>query len=214
MKQADVLAHYRHLRGISTRHHNAALARVAGTSLLEHAKHLGLAYGRALVAESDEEMTLAFDLAVHTARPGRSRAIDRYAKVTSLSPGSDEAIVLDAIRQARFSLWRIQSRHETAGLIVKDVLRDETTWLVDESLTENANSGLTFAARLCWPTAFAMTCGVVVPVSAELAEDTLLDSAGLSQHTELEQLADDPRFAVAIYRKALNAGVMEHVIFR
>jgi len=45
--------------------------------MLERAKHLGLAYGRSVLAESEEEMTLVFDLAVHTAKPGRSRAIDR-----------------------------------------------------------------------------------------------------------------------------------------
>ena len=57
-----------------------------GRAILEQAKHLGLAYGQALVAESEEEMTLIFDLAIHTAKPGRSRAIDRYAKSVSSSP--------------------------------------------------------------------------------------------------------------------------------
>ena len=214
MQQRDVLEHYRHLRGISTRHHSAALARLAGPTLLEQAKHLGLAYGRALVAESEEEMTLIFDLAVHTARPGRSRAIDRYAKATAPPPGSDEASALEAIRQAQFSLWRIESHHEIVGLVVTDVLRDKETWLVDESLTESAEPGLTFAARLYWPAAFAMICGVVVPVDAELVEDTLFDNMALLHHTEPNRFADDPRFAAAIYRSALNAGIMDHVIFR
>lgn len=214
MKQADIIAHYRYLRGISTRHHHDALVRVAGASLLDHAKHLGLANRRALVAESDEEMTLVFDLAVHMAKPGRSRAIDRYAKALSLLPGSDEAKVLDAIRDAEFSLWQIASHHEIAGLVVKDILRGKETWLVDEALTQNAQLGLTFASRLFWPAAFAMTCGVVVPVDAELLESTLLDSAGLSHHPGPTQLANDPRFAAAIYRKAINAGTMDGVIFR
>jgi hypothetical protein len=79
MQQRDILEHYRHLREISTRHQSAALARLAEPTLLEQAKHLGLAYGRALIADSEEEMTLIFDLAIHSAKPGRSRAIDRYA---------------------------------------------------------------------------------------------------------------------------------------
>jgi hypothetical protein len=137
MQQRDILEHYRHLRGISTRHHSGALSRLAQPTLLEQAKHLGLAYGRALVAESEEEMTLLFDLAVHTAKPGRSRAIDRYAKATALPMGSDEANTLEAIRHAKFSLWRIEAHHPAAGLVVKDVLRDNETWLVDESLTNS-----------------------------------------------------------------------------
>ena len=65
-----------------------------------------------LVAESLDEMTLAFDLAIHTARPGHSRAIDRYARAAQLPPGSDEFVVLEAMRQARFSVWRVERRHE------------------------------------------------------------------------------------------------------
>ena len=42
MPQRDILERYRHLRGITTRHHSAALARLAGPTLLEQAKHLGL----------------------------------------------------------------------------------------------------------------------------------------------------------------------------
>ena len=36
------------------------------------------------------------------------------------------------MRHARFSVWRINQRHETAGLIITDVLREAEVWLVDE----------------------------------------------------------------------------------
>ena len=214
MQREEILDRYRHLRAISTRHHNAALDCLARPAIMERAKHLGLAYGQALVAESDEEMTLIFDLALHTAKPGRSRAIDRYAKAAAFSGGSDEARALDAICGARFSVWRIKRRHETAGLIVTDVLRDRDTWLLDEALTISAQPGLAFAGRLCWPAEFAMTCGVVVPVDAELLEDVMLDSLTWLRNADPDQLADDPRFAAAIYRSALDAGIMESVVFK
>jgi hypothetical protein len=96
------------------------------------------------------------------------------------SSGSDEASTLDAIRHAKFSLWRTESHHETGGLVVKDMLRDKETWLVDKSLTDSAEPGLTFAARLCWLGAFAMTRGVVVPVNADWWRDTLIDNMACS----------------------------------
>jgi hypothetical protein len=37
------------------------------------------------------------DLAIHTAPPGRSRVIDRYARSAQLPPGSDEALMLEAM---------------------------------------------------------------------------------------------------------------------
>ncbi len=143
MLQGEILDRYHQLRAISTRHHSGALDCLARPAILEQAKHLGLAYGQALVAESEEEMTLLFDLAIHTAKPGRSRAIDRYAKSVALQPGSDEELTLEAMRRAKFSLWRVDRRHEAAGVIVADLLRNSETWLVDEGLAFTAEPGMT-----------------------------------------------------------------------
>jgi hypothetical protein len=214
MQREEILDRYRHLRAISARYHSEALDRLAGPAILEQAKHLGLTYGQALLAETEEELALIFDLAIHTAKPGRSRAIDRYTKGAKISSGADEAYMLEAMRQARFSVWRIERRHQATGLIVADLLRDRDTWLVDEGLTLSAEPGMTFASRLCWPADFAITCGVVVPVNADLMEEILLDSMAWLRHVSLDKVADDPRFATAIYRAALEAGIMDGVVFK
>ncbi len=142
MPNTEILDRYRCLRAISTHHHSGTLNCLARPAILEQAKHLGLAYGRTLVAESEEEMTLLFDLAIYTAKPGRSRAIDRYAKSAMVQPGSDEARTLEAMCQARFSLWRVERQHETAGVIVADLLRHSETWLLDQGLTLSAHPGI------------------------------------------------------------------------
>ena len=98
--------------------------------------------------------------------------------------------------------------------MVKDMLRDRETWLVDEALTVSAPSGLTFASRLYWPAEFAMTCGVVVPTDAELMDDVLIEGTAWTRYADPEQFADDPRFATAVYRTALNSGIMDHVVFQ
>jgi hypothetical protein len=126
-------------------------------SSLAHAKRLGLAVGQTLLAESEEEMILAFDLALYTAKDGRSRPLDRYARAARLAPGSDEARMLDAMRAARFSIWRIEQPHTTAGLIVTDVLRDAQGWLIDEQLEASAPEGMAFAGRLSNPESFVIT---------------------------------------------------------
>ncbi|WP_428532519.1 hypothetical protein [Rhodopila sp.] len=213
MQQQDILDRYRRLREIGNRHHQAALDHLAQPTIMERAKHLGLTHHGSFTTDSDEEMTLAFDLAVHTARRGRSRAIDRYAKaVTCADP--DEARVLDAIRNARFSLWRIVRRHDVAGLVVEDVLRERETWMIDEALTASVAPGQAFAGRLCWPDEFAIICGVVVPISAELIEEALLEAGYWAEDRPLRDIADDPRLAVAIYRTAVVQRTMESVRFR
>lgn len=210
MTRDQILELYRHLRAISTGHHSGALKFLSRQALLEHAKRLGLAIGGMLVAESEAEMTLVFDLALYTAKERRSRALDRYARATPLPPGSDAARMLEAMRHARFSVWRIKQRHEAAGLIITDVLREAEVWLVDEQLEASAPEDLSFAGRICEPDRFAMSCGVVVPIYRELIEEVALDMLAW-RRGDPEHVAQDPHFAIAIYRAAIDSGIMSNV---
>lgn len=212
MTREDLLDRYRRLRAISVRHHSDALKFLSGAAILEQAKRLGLTVGRTMAAESEEEMTLVFDLALYTAKDGRSRALDRYARAARLAPGSDEAHMLDAMRDAHFSIWRIERRHDTAGVIVIDVLRETEAWLIDEKLEASAPDGMSFAGRLCAPEGFAMSCGVVVPVDRDLIEEVALDEPAW-RRGDPDGVAQDPRFAIAIYRAAIDSGIMESIAY-
>ena len=66
--------------------HSEALSFVPRSALLEQARRLGLTAGKMLVADSIDELTLAFDLCLYTAAPGRSRGIDRYARSAGVAP--------------------------------------------------------------------------------------------------------------------------------
>jgi hypothetical protein len=116
--------------------------------------------------------------------------------------------VLDAMRAARFSIWRIERKHETAGLMVSDLLRESEGWLMDDGLEANVQARWAFAMRLCQPDAFMMTSGVVVPVDREIIEEAADQTTGHGFATVAEA-ADDPRFAAALYRVVVASGVME-----
>src|SRR3954465_1663962 len=195
----EILTRYRRLREISTRHHSEALRFIPRSVLLEQARRLGLTAGEMLVADSMDELTLAFDLCLYTAAPGRSRGIDRYARSAGVAPGSDEELMLKAMGQASFSLFRVEGPHETAGLLVRDLMREEGLWLVDENLERTAPVGLTLAMRVSRPETFAMTCGVMVPPNAVLIDEGLDEVQGRVRG-EPAAIANDRRFATAIYR--------------
>jgi hypothetical protein len=98
MPRSEVLARYRRLRQTSKRQHQAVLDIIAPDVLLGWARRLDMTEGKAVVLENDNEMTLPEDLAIYLPRPGHSHPLDRYARVAQLAPGSDEAIVLAAMR--------------------------------------------------------------------------------------------------------------------
>src|SRR3954468_6382541 len=155
-------------------------------------------------------------VALYLPRPGRSHPLDRYARVARVAPGSDEAIVLAAMRRARFSLWRIEQRHPTTGLILRDLMRGEETWLVDETMEKNAPPGMEMAARLLQPEGFAMTARIIVPLLPDLMTlpelmAEVFTRAPALRHLQGDTLAKDARFAIGIYRAAVATGAMGRV---
>jgi hypothetical protein len=219
MPRSEILARYRRLRQISKEQHEAVLDIIAPSVLLDWARRLDLTKGKAIVLENDNEMTLPEDLAIYLPRPGRSHPLERYARVARFAPSSDEAIVLAAMRRARFSLWRVERRHPTTGLILRDLLRGEETWLVDEAMEKNAPPGVEMAARLLQPESFAMTARIIVPLLPDLMTlpevmEEVFTRAPALRHLRGSTLAGDPRFAIGFYRAAVAAGAMDRVLFQ
>lgn len=208
----EVLARYRRLRAISKAHHNRAFAFLSPGAVMQHLRCLGLVERNRIILGCEGEATLASDLAVYTAAPGRSRALDRYARNAPPPAGSDEALVLDAMRGARFAVLGMQCRHPSAGLVFVDFFRDEEIWLVDEGLETCLKRGMAFATRYYTPGPFSMTAGVGMPVDADLLEDALEEVPQVKRKPKLQAI-DDPRFAEAVYRAAIREGIMERIMY-
>jgi hypothetical protein len=203
--RAEAIASYRHLRAISTELHDQILKRVSTDAILRQGRRLGIASGRTWVLEDEHEIDYAYDLAVHTAAPGKARAVDRYAQTTKFALGSDEDRVLEAMCKAEFTLICVERRDKIAGLVVTDLCRNRKLWLIDEGLERSARRGEMIATRLFAPAEFSMTCGVVVLVDEVLLTSALMDFPQLG-NKELGDAVHDRRFAEALYRVALESG--------
>jgi hypothetical protein len=212
--RGDVLARYRRLREISKQHHHEILKFTSGDAILRQARRLGLAQGKTLMLEDMEEMNYVCDLAIHTASAGRSRAIDRYARSTQFAARSDEGLVLEAMRAARFSILVIERRHETAGLVATDLFRRAEVWLVDIGLESSMPNGGLMATRLFTPERFSMTAGVNVPFDLDIMEDILTELPRRLGDSKLSALIDDRYFAEAIYRIALAGGIVDRIRYQ
>jgi len=213
MDTEETLAAYREIRAMTTEWQTAALNAIPTATLMEHAKRIGLARGSALLPGAPAEMTLMFDLAVHTAKDGRSRAIDRLAKQRAFAEGSREAKIMSAVRNALFTVWQVEGPHETAGLMVRDVLRQQSFWLMDEWLAKTAKKGDRFVARLADLGEYRVSCGVIVPVSDTVFQLAAADARNLKA-PNIDAMLQDRRFAEVFYRAAIAGGAMRGVAFR
>jgi hypothetical protein len=214
LNRDQVLARYRQLREIGKRHHHEILNLISGGALLHQARRLGLAHGKTLILDDLDEMNYVYDLVIHTAPAGRSRAIDRYSRSARLAAGSDEALVLAAMRAARFSILVVKRRHEVTGLIATDLFRCTEVWLVDLGLERSIPEGAMMATRLFTPEGFSMTAGVFVPFDLETIEDLYAELPRRLGESKLDAVIDDRRFAEAIYRVALADGIMDRVAYQ
>ena len=93
--RAEILDRCQRFRAISKKHNSGALKHLSTEALLEQARRLGIARGRQLILNNEDEFPLLYDLALYARRGGRQRPLDRYAAWQRLSPDSEEARVLE-----------------------------------------------------------------------------------------------------------------------
>jgi hypothetical protein len=213
LTRADILARYLHLREISKSLHEGVLKLVSGDALLNHARRLGLAQGKTLLLDDMDEMYYVYDLAVYTAPPDRSRAIERYAKSAKFGAQSDERLMLDAMLRSEFAILLIEQRHDAVGLIATDILRNSKVWLLDVGLESSMDDGELIATRLLTPGPFSMTAGVNVPFEIEMLEPICMLLPQRMSNSKLSRIADDRRFAEAVYKVGLADGVMDRMAY-
>ena len=82
--------------------------------------------------------------------------------------------------------------------------------MVDETMEKNPPLGVEIAGRLLRPEGFAMTARIVVPVIPDLLKK-MFDRTPALRRAEGNPLAEDPRFAIGIYRAAVATGAMDYV---
>jgi hypothetical protein len=169
--------------------------------LAEQARKLGLPVGEETAQLDEGELAFAFDLAIYTAPPGRSRAIDRVARQHA-SLKTKAVLVLNGLMRAWVSVFRVVGAHPEAGLVLEDTLLGGEVWLVDEALEELGQPGTVFGARIARIWGFAITCGVV----ARLDEPMLAGFRAVIAEGGVDpvELTDDPRFARAMWQRALG----------
>lgn len=213
ISREQILARYRKLREISKQLHHKIIDCVSTDAFLHQARRLGLARGKTLVLDDLDELNYVNDLVIHTAA-ARSRAIDRYARSAQLAPKSDEALVLEAMRVARFAILVIERRHEAAGLIATDLYRRNQVWLVDMGLEASMPNGAMIATRIYTPERFSMTAGVNVPLDIGLVLDLQAELPRNLSQLASTTLIDDRRFAETIYRVALADGIMDRMAYQ
>lgn len=200
-----------------------ASKRIPAASAASQARALGLWDGKNPAVATEAQLALLLDLGVFDPVGGHSRALDREARMNPPPPGSEAALVLDALHHTRITLFRVAGPHPQGGVWIDDLLRDQQVHLWDAGLAREGFVGVGFGGRLMPMGDFEMTCGVLAPL-LDSAIDLLLGyplpptpiPATMPPLTPpppediaiLREKAAQPEFLVKLYKAALQSGAM------
>ena len=204
--ESCLVQQYQDYRRISSDIQSDVLEMVPGAAMNEFGRRLGALWHGRVALEDRNDLKLLYDIAIHTARPGRTRAIDRYALKTKFPDGSADARMLHGLRTSYFTMFEFRRRHRIAGAVAWDVLRRREFHLMDLSMGLSAEEGAVYVGRLMDIDDYSMSCLIVLPINMALVEQA---SPHLPQTRDRVDFAyfQDPRCSTGFYRAAIESGV-------
>ncbi|HEY1936079.1 MAG TPA: hypothetical protein VGG99_29080 [Acetobacteraceae bacterium] len=203
--ESNFVRRYQEYRRISGDIQSAALESVPGVTMIEFGRRLGAVWHGKVALDEPNDLKLLYDIAIHTAKSGRTRAIDRYARQARFPDGSDNARILHSLRNAYCTMFEFRSRHNVAGVIAWDLLRKQEFHMMDVSLGLSAKTGDCYVGRLMDIDGFSMSCLMVLPIDMDLLEWALPLMPQVRAGSEFAAF-QDMRCAVGFYRAAIASG--------
>jgi len=215
-QHAELLARYQRLRQVGLALNNRLVETLPRSVLDEGGHKLGLLKGNVLTLDTEDEIAPLMDYCLHDVRRQGLNAIERYLAESPPPPGSDEMVLLEALRQARFTLLIVEAVERGVGVQVRDLLRDELYFLVDIGFSHSAPVGMVSATRVMAPEGIAMTTGAALPVGVLSAADRvqyLEDMKTVLKSADLRQLSpqDSSALAATVMRASLQRGAAEKI---
>jgi hypothetical protein len=161
---ADRLPRYQHLRQVGLPLNRRLVKTLSKRDLEDGGEKLGLLRGGTLVFETEDETSVLMDYCIHDVRRKGMNAVERFLAGSPPAAGSDELVLLGALRQAWFSLFAVEEAEPGVGVHVRDLLRDEALFLVDVGFGRSCGPGQVLATRVMAPEGIGMTTGAPLPV--------------------------------------------------
>jgi hypothetical protein len=215
----EIVAEYLRLRKVAERLNHRLVETLPKDVLDEGGKKLGILKGNTLVLDSEDQIAVLMDFCIYNVRRGGQNAVERYVANSPPTPGSDEALILEAMQRAWYSLFQVQSAVPGSGVAALDVLREREVFITDVSMSRSGVRGLVLASRLIPFDAFTMTGGAGLPVPSADALDVLQARAEqVVRKLGIKNLAwltseQDTELTAAIVRACLETGGGSHIAY-
>lgn len=214
----ETLAKYHQLREVVRDLNERLVETLAKDTIHEAGRLLGVLKRNRLVLDSEQELAVIMDYAIHQVRRDGSIAIDRYLAAAPYPPDSTEMKLLGAMGEARFGLFQANRLIRGVGIMARDVLRDEGGLLVDVSFSRSLTRGDVIAGHVLFlPDGFRMCTGAALPVFPRLYQG-LFDQLRSRFGREPDRFrnlskAEHAELATLVIRTCLEAGMAQRIAY-
>ena len=149
--------------------HEVLVKRVFDGRLDEAAKKLGMRAGKTLLFDSEAEMPILMDFAIHSVLRGGRNLVDECLTDTRAAFTSEQMDVLNALGAAHYAVLTVERTEPGFGLYCLDTSLNPPVriFLADQSLSQTTVPGKTVATRIVPVDDFFLTAGAALLVRGE-----------------------------------------------
>jgi hypothetical protein len=215
-EREELVARYKRFRAVSRRLSKGLVRAIPKTTLRECARKLGILQGGVLVFDTEHETAVLADYCIHSHRVGGKTVLEWHLASSPPPPGSDEMLVLQAMRKSRYSIFVVTRVDRGLGMELEDAFAGDTLFLIDLGLSQTAFQNCGFATRLVPLPGFWMTTGSALPITPGVVpeiERRVIARFGPERAKNLENLSplDQSTLATIVIQTCLRAGVSQYV---
>jgi SEC-C motif len=207
--KARIIGEYLRLRPALCRLQDSLANRVlTGSGFMETPRRLGMMHRSTIVMDSEHDLTVAVDFAIHHERVNGLNVVERCAR--DFPPtDADELLCLAGLQHSWYSLFLFVEPVPGLGAKVFDAISGRPELLVDVNLSQSSKSGYVLASRVVPFDGYCTTTGAALPVSEprtivrihervkRIAEDGVVDVADLDAGVQADLQEDIVRACFA-----------------
>ena len=158
---------YKRVRKIGRSLNSKILKTIPKEVIERTARDMGLLSKGILVLDSEDEADFLFDRAIYDVPWGGKSAVEHLETESGIKLSEMEQKILEAMKQAYFSLFEVIGVVRGESIQLSDLLSDNQIELMDISLSSTTSTGVLLAARIFRIEDIYMTTGVVYPFQSE-----------------------------------------------
>jgi hypothetical protein len=214
---AHVLPIYQRFRQVNLRVNHKLVETLSKDVLNEGARRLGILQRDVIVFGSEDEAPVLMDYCICNVYRNGMNAVQHYLTASPPRAGSDEMILLQAMQQAYYSLFRVNAQEPGVGVAIQDALRGDSAFLADIGFSHSMPKGQIFASRLIPLEDFVMTGGAGLPVNQSAMSRIVKElEHSFGSTTDLGHLSDtqEADLAAMVIRTLLRSGASEQIQYQ